>query len=43
MRRLKLQMQISIDGMVGVQRGHHFNWDKEVRQYSAKESDPCGR
>jgi dihydrofolate reductase len=34
MRRLKLQMQVSIDGMVGVQRGHHFNWDEEVRQYS---------
>jgi dihydrofolate reductase len=34
MRRLKLQMQISIDGMVGVQRGHHFNWDEEVRRYS---------
>ena len=34
MRRLKLQMQISIDGMVGVQRGHRFNWDEEVRQYS---------
>jgi dihydrofolate reductase len=37
MRRLKLQMQVSIDGMVAVQRGHaHFkgNWDEEVRQYS---------
>jgi dihydrofolate reductase len=34
MRRLKLQMQVSIDGMVDVQRGHHFNWDEEVRQYS---------
>ncbi len=34
MRRLKLQMQVSINGMVGVQRGHHFNWDEEVRQYS---------
>jgi dihydrofolate reductase len=34
MRRLKLQMQVSIDGMVGVQRGHHFNWDEEVKQYS---------
>ena len=37
MRRLKLQMQVSIDGMVGTQaqRGPgHFNWDEEVRQYS---------
>jgi dihydrofolate reductase len=34
MRRLKLQMPVSIDGMVDVQRGHHFNWDEEVRQYS---------
>jgi dihydrofolate reductase len=37
MRRLKLQMQLSIDGMVGAQgqrdRGH-FNWNEEVRQYS---------
>jgi dihydrofolate reductase len=37
MRRLKLQMQVSIDGMVGAQtqrdRGH-FNWDEEVRKYS---------
>ena len=37
MRRLKLQMQVSIDGMVGARtqrdRGH-FNWDEEVRQYS---------
>jgi dihydrofolate reductase len=34
MRKLKLQMQISIDGMVGGERGHRFNWDEEVRQYS---------
>jgi dihydrofolate reductase len=35
MRRLKLQMQISIDGMVAVQRGYaYFKWDEEVRQYS---------
>jgi hypothetical protein len=34
MRGLKLQMQVSIDGVVGAQRGHHFNWDEEVRQYS---------
>jgi hypothetical protein len=37
MRRLKLEMQVSIDGMVGTRtqrdRGH-FNWDDEVRQYS---------
>lgn len=37
MRRLKLQMQVSADGMVGARtqtdRGH-FNWDTEVRQYS---------
>jgi hypothetical protein len=34
-RRLKLQMQVSIDGMVAVQSGHaHFKWDEEVRQYS---------
>lgn len=37
MRRLKLQMQLSADGMVGTRtqtdRGH-FNWDAEVRQYS---------
>jgi hypothetical protein len=37
MRKLKLQMQVSIDGMVGTRtqkdRGH-FNWDAEVRQYS---------
>jgi dihydrofolate reductase len=34
MRKLKLQMQVSIHGMVGVQRGHHLNWNKEARQYS---------
>lgn len=35
MRKLKLQMQVSIDGMVAAQKGHaHFNWDEEVRQYS---------
>jgi dihydrofolate reductase len=35
MRKLKLQMQISIDGMVARQKGPtHFNWDEEVRQYS---------
>jgi len=35
MRRLKLQIQVSIDGVVGAQSGHgHFNWDEEVRQYS---------
>jgi dihydrofolate reductase len=35
MRRLKLQMQVSIDGMVAAQREHpFFNWDEEVRQYS---------
>jgi hypothetical protein len=28
MRRLKLQMQASIDGVVGVQRDHHFNWNE---------------
>jgi hypothetical protein len=33
MRKLKLQ-QVSIDSMVGVQIGHHFNRDEEVRQYS---------
>lgn len=37
MRKLKLQMQISIDGIVAAatQSGRgHFNWDEEVRQYS---------
>jgi dihydrofolate reductase len=37
MRRLKLQMQLSIDGMVGARTQRdpgHFNWDTEVRQYS---------
>lgn len=35
MRSLKLQMQISIDGMVAAQNGKtFFNWDNEVRQYS---------
>ena len=35
MRRLKLQMQVSIDGMVAGQKGPtHFNWDEEVKQYS---------
>jgi dihydrofolate reductase len=35
MRKLKLQMQVSIDGMVGAKEGRtHFNWDEEVRQYS---------
>lgn len=37
MRRLKLQMQIGVDGIVAAQtqrdRGQ-FNWDEEVRQYS---------
>lgn len=35
MRRLKLQVQMSLDGMVAAQNGHiRFNWDEEVRQYS---------
>jgi dihydrofolate reductase len=35
MRNLKLQMQVSIDGMVaGKKDPTHFNWDEEVRQYS---------
>jgi len=35
MRKLKLQMQVSIDGMVGGTEGRtHFNWDEEVKQYS---------
>lgn len=37
MRKLKLQMQVSIDGMVAAQRQAgpgRFNWDEEVRQYS---------
>jgi dihydrofolate reductase len=37
MRRLKLQMQVSLDLMVAAQtqRGPgHFNWDEEIRQYS---------
>ncbi|HKW16649.1 MAG TPA: dihydrofolate reductase family protein [Terriglobales bacterium] len=37
MRRLKLQMHISIDGMVALpaQSGRgNFNWDAELRQYS---------
>jgi len=35
MRRLRLQMQVSIDGMVAGQRGPaRFNWDEEVRHYS---------
>lgn len=37
MRRLKLQMQVSIDGMVAAKTQTspgHFNWDEEVRQYS---------
>jgi len=37
MRRLKLQMQVSIDAMVAAQTQigpGHFNWDEEVRQYS---------
>jgi dihydrofolate reductase len=35
MRKLKLQMQVSIDGMVATERGpSHFNFDDEVRQYS---------
>jgi dihydrofolate reductase len=37
MRKLKLQMQVSLDDMVAAQtqrdRGH-FTWDEEVRQYS---------
>jgi dihydrofolate reductase len=35
MRKLKLQMHISIDGMAARQEGPtHFNWDAELRQYS---------
>ncbi len=34
MRKLKLQMQVSIDGVVGGGRSHRSNWDVEVRQYS---------
>jgi hypothetical protein len=35
MRKLKLQMRVSIDGMVAAREGHaHFNWDEEVRQHS---------
>jgi dihydrofolate reductase len=37
MRRLKLQMQISVDGMVAAQGGSvRFNWDEEVRRYSVE-------
>src|SRR5947209_18399083 len=37
MRKLKLQMQLSIDGMVAarIKTGpEYFNWDEEIRQYS---------
>lgn len=35
MRKLKLQIHISIDGMVAAQKGPtYFNWDEEVKQYS---------
>lgn len=35
MRKLRLQMQVSTDGMVAAQTGHaHFHWDEEVKQYS---------
>jgi dihydrofolate reductase len=35
MRRLKLQMHVSIDGIAAAQRGRaHFNWDEELKQYS---------
>src|ERR1044071_1047084 len=35
MRRLKLQMHISINGMVAAHNGKSFfNWNDEVRQYS---------
>jgi dihydrofolate reductase len=35
MRKLKLQMQMSIDGVVGRHGGQEgFNWDQEVRRYS---------
>jgi dihydrofolate reductase len=35
MRKLKLQMQVSIDGMAGAKEDRtHFNWDEEVRRYS---------
>jgi dihydrofolate reductase len=37
MRKLKMQMQVSLDGLVGTRtqtdKGH-FNWNDEVRQYS---------
>src|ERR1700733_3275931 len=35
MRKLKLQMQVSADGMIAAPKGQRFfNWDDEVRQYS---------
>jgi dihydrofolate reductase len=37
MRKLKLQMQVSVNGMIGTktQKGPgSFNWDDEIRQYS---------
>jgi len=35
MRRLKLQMQISIDGFVAADKGGtNFNWDDEVRNFA---------
>lgn len=43
MRRLKLQMHISIDGMAGRQEGAtHFNWDAELRQYSIENAANAG-
>jgi dihydrofolate reductase len=37
MRKLKLQMQVSADGMVEAQTGSdRFNWDEEVKQYSTE-------
>jgi dihydrofolate reductase len=35
MRKLKLQMRVSADGMIAAQNGRpFFNWDEEARHYS---------
>jgi len=40
MRKLKLQMQISLDGYVEASKGRtNFNWDDEVRNYSIENTN----
>jgi dihydrofolate reductase len=43
MRKLKLQMQISLDGFVSDNEGKNFNWDDEVKAFSIANTEGVDR